>query len=164
MFKMIACMLGALVLAGCGSMSEGQAPTSPAAPPLPVTPESQCLAEAQAAGSIPATAPARISVSHILVRHAGSKRATEGMTRSRGDACLRANEALLALKQGRDFAELVAEFSDERGAKTRAGSIGSLEPEDVDPAFGAAAFSLEVNQVSNVVESRSGFHIILRTN
>ncbi|MFP6685661.1 MAG: peptidylprolyl isomerase [Polyangiaceae bacterium] len=162
MFKMITCMLGALVLAGCGSMSEGQAPTSPAAPPI--TPEGQCLAEAQSAGPFPATSPARVSVSHILVRHASSKRAPEGMTRSRGDACLRAEGALQALKQGRDFAELVAEFSDERGAKTRAGSIGSIEPEDVDPAFGAAAFSLEVNQVSNVVESRSGFHIILRTN
>lgn len=164
MFKVLACLLSAFGLAGCGSLSDGPAPTSPAAPHLPLTPERQCLAAAQSAETFPDTSPGRISVSHILVRHVGSRRAPEGMTRSRGDACLRTEKALQALKQGRDFAELVAEFSDERGAETRAGSIGSIEPEDVDPSFGAAAFSLEVNQVSNIVESRSGFHIILRTN
>jgi hypothetical protein len=126
MFKVIACLLSTFGLAGCGSLSDGRAPTSPAAPHLPLTPESQCLAAAQSAETFPDTSPARISVSHILVRHVGSRRAPEGMTRSRGDACLRAEKALQALKQGRDFAELVAEFSDERGAETRAGSIGSL--------------------------------------
>jgi hypothetical protein len=122
----------------------------------------RCLAEAGAAAELAADAPLRITVSHVLVKHAGAERPA-GASRSREQACLRAAEALEQLKKGTSFEEVVASYSDEPGAATRAGSLGPIEPTDVDPAFAAAAFALELQQVSHVVETEFGFHVILRS-
>ena len=127
------------------------------------SPAAVCIAEADAGEGLPDAHPSRISVNHILVKHVAAKRAPESVTRTREEACLRALEALGKLKSGSDFDQLVADYSDEEGAATRSGSVGSIKPDDVLPAFAAAAFALELNQVSNVVETPSGFHIILRT-
>ena len=104
----------------------------------------------------------RVTVSHILVKHADAERATD-ITRTREEACLRAEEALAKMKAGADFAELVAEYSDEAGAATRNGSVGDITKEDVKPDFASAAFVLRRNQVSPVTETTFGFHIIMRT-
>ena len=64
-----------------------------------------------------------IGLNHILVRHEGVKRADD-VTRSREEACIRAMEALEKLKAGDDWDEVVADYSDERGAATRSGSLG----------------------------------------
>ena len=122
-----------------------------------------CIAEADPGVELPDGHPPRISVNHILVKHAAAKRVPQSVARTREEACMRALEALDKLKSGSEFDQLVAEYSDEEGAATRGGSIGSIKPDDVLPAFAAAAFALELNQVSNVVETPSGFHIILRT-
>ena len=55
--------------------------------------EKDCLAAAASHAQPKADAPAHISVAHILVRHAALAR-PEGATRTRGQACLRALEAL----------------------------------------------------------------------
>jgi parvulin-like peptidyl-prolyl isomerase len=67
---------------------------------------------------------------------------------------------------GADFSEMAREYSDDRGSK---GSGGDLPPFDHNgafpggrmvPEFASAAFALETNQVSDVVTSEFGFHLI----
>jgi peptidyl-prolyl cis-trans isomerase NIMA-interacting 1 len=122
----------------------------------------QCLAVADARrGRVPAE-PDRILVKHVLVKYAGAKGAPDTITRTREQACLRAEEALGKLKEGASFAEVVAAYSDESGAATREGSIGTIERADVAPSFADAAFELKMKEVSEVVETPFGFHVILR--
>lgn len=123
----------------------------------------RCLAEASAPRERIADEPRKIEVAHVLVKWSGAERAGEAITRDRKEACLRAAEALEALKSGRGFDEVVASFSDEAGAATRGGVVGEVSREDVAPAFADAAFRLDVGQVSRVVESPFGFHVILRS-
>ncbi|EYF08615.1 Peptidyl-prolyl cis-trans isomerase PpiD [Chondromyces apiculatus DSM 436] len=126
------------------------------------SPAARCLAAAEAARPRRADEPAKISVKHILVRHAGADRA-DGATRTREEACLRALEARDKVRGGADFDALVSEYSDEAGAASRAGSLGAIERADVLPPFADAAFELDRNQLSDVVETKYGFHLILRT-
>ncbi len=99
---------------------------------------------------------------HVLVKYGGAKGAPATVTRTREQACLRAEEALAKLKDGTSFSEVVAAYSDESGAATREGSIGAIERGDVAPAFADAAFELKMKEVSAVVETPFGFHVILR--
>jgi peptidyl-prolyl cis-trans isomerase NIMA-interacting 1 len=121
-----------------------------------------CLAAADAKHGRSPSEPDRISVKHVLVRYDGAKNAPATITRTREQACLRAEEALTKLKEGTSFADVVAAYSDESGAATREGSIGTIERTDVAPAFADAAFELKMKEVSAVVETPFGFHVILR--
>ncbi len=122
----------------------------------------RCLAYADAKRPRGPSEPDRISVKHILVKYDGAKSAPATITRTREQACLRAEEALNKLKEGASFADVVAQYSDESGAATREGSIGTIERGDVAAPFADAAFELKMKEVSEVVESPFGFHIILR--
>jgi parvulin-like peptidyl-prolyl isomerase len=51
----------------------------------------------------------------------------------------------------------MAKFSDSKSS-----SLGRVALEDLSPGFAEAAFALDVDTVSYVVESDRGFHIILR--
>ncbi|MEO7330545.1 MAG: peptidylprolyl isomerase, partial [Minicystis sp.] len=79
------------------------------------------------------------------------------------EACLRAVEARDRIRGGADFGEIVKQYSDEPGAATREGSIGAVERKDVLQPFADAAFELSIHQMSDVVETESGFHLIFRT-
>jgi peptidyl-prolyl cis-trans isomerase NIMA-interacting 1 len=153
---------------GCGASAP---PAAPASPPAgaevggsALEARGVCLGEVDAAAAARAApaASARATFRHVLVKHIDAKNPVDGVTRARGEACLRAKEARLAMMNGLSFDEAVAQFSDEPGAATRAGSVGEVTPGDLDPAFAAGAFELERGQVSDVVESPSGFHLILR--
>src|SRR6185312_1859477 len=126
------------------------------------SPGARCLAEAEAKHPHKASEPDRITVKHVLVRYQGARGAAPTITRTREDACLRAQEALAKLQAGTSFSEVVAAYSDESGAATREGSLGAIERSDVLPAFADAAFELKMEEVSQVVETAFGFHVILR--
>lgn len=70
-------------------------------------------------------------------------------------------ESLLdSLKHGADFAQLATKYSDDPGSKTQGGDLGSVQRGVFYPEFESVAFAMEDNEISGVVESPVGFHII----
>jgi hypothetical protein len=147
----------AFLATACGAGS-GKA-QSPNAQPAS-SPGAQCLLDAAAPRQIPGDAPETITVSHIHVRHAELED-PHGATRSREDACLRALEALDKLQDGGDWNTVVEKYSE--SSKATHGDLGRISREEVRGSFADAAFSLEVNELSYVVETDRGYHVILRT-
>lgn len=70
-----------------------------------------------------------------------------------------ANEVKSQLEDGSDFAELAAEHSTD-GSAQNGGELGYFTAGDMVPAFEDAAYSLDVDEVSDPVQSQHGFHII----
>ena len=97
-----------------------------------------------------------------LVAYRGAERAPSGVTRSKADAKARAADVDAKAKAGEDFSALVDEYSDDPGAKDRQGSLGKFTRDKMDKAFSDAAFALRVGEVSDVVETKFGFHVIKR--
>jgi peptidyl-prolyl cis-trans isomerase NIMA-interacting 1 len=107
--------------------------------------------------------PAEIGAKHILVMHVDSQRKPEGVTRTRVEAQKRAQECLLKIRGGADFDAVVQECTDEPGARERSGDLGVFQRNAMVKAFGDVAFSLKVGEISEIVETPYGFHIIKRT-
>lgn len=89
------------------------------------------------------TEPEQVHASHILLE-------TEE----------EANEILAQLNEGADFAELAKEHSKDPGSAQNGGDLGFFGRGEMVPEFEEAAFSLEVGEMSGVVESEHGYHII----
>ena len=71
-----------------------------------------------------------------------------------------AKELLAKIKAGADFAELATEHSKDPGSAAQGGDLGYFPKGMMVPEFEKAAFSLEPGQVSDIVPTTYGFHII----
>ena len=71
-----------------------------------------------------------------------------------------AETALARLRGGEGFEELAAELSQDTATKEEGGDLGWFPLEQMTPAFGEAAFALQPGQVSEIVETEFGYHII----
>jgi len=159
-----ALVLGALLLtSGCGAVA-----TSPSwvgggvavTGPIRIAEQEARWAEEQVELE---SQPETIRARHILVMHSDSQAKPEGVTRTREEARARASECLVKLAAGADFGAMVNEYSDEPGAKPRVGDLGSFTRGTMVKAFSDAAFALEIGELSSIVETAYGFHIIKRT-
>lgn len=65
-----------------------------------------------------------------------------------------------SLKKGGDFATLARQYSNDPGSASQGGDLGFVKRGVFYPEFEAVAFSLAPNQLSGIVESPVGFHII----
>lgn len=94
-------------------------------------------------------APEKRTVSHIMIE-TGSEDAKE-----------KASALLQQLKEGTDFAALAKGNSEDTFSAAEGGQLDEFEKGVMDPAFESAAFELaQVGDLSDVVESEFGYHII----
>jgi len=111
----------------------------------------------------PPQGPTRIGAKHILVSYAGAEHAIKGVTRSESEARALAEQiARDAKAEGGDWSALAAKYTDEPGSKETGGDLGTFGRGQMVKAFENAAFALQVGQISGVVQSPFGFHVIQR--
>ena len=101
-----------------------------------------------------------VTASHILISYKGALRSETN--RDRRDARKLAEKILKELKSGRDFAELARKHSDGPSGP-KGGELGRFERGQMVPEFDQAVFGLETGAISEVVETKFGYHIIKRT-
>jgi peptidyl-prolyl cis-trans isomerase SurA len=103
------------------------------------------------------------AAAHILITYAGCPGAPPDITRTRTEAYDLALRVLMKVRErGADFAELARRYSEDPTAERTGGYLGIFHRGDMELEFDVAVFGLEENQVSGVVETRYGFHIIKR--
>jgi len=142
------------------------APEAPPAPPAaaqPVAPAPTPPAPTPPAPAAPQPGAAQtIHAAHILVMYRGSMRAPESITRTQQEARTRAEQALARARRGDDFAALAREYSDDQSNAQRGGDLGSFPHGAMVGPFDQAAFALQPGQLSGIVETPFGYHIIKR--
>jgi parvulin-like peptidyl-prolyl isomerase len=110
-----------------------------------------------------ASQPKQVGAKHLLVMHRESLSKPESITRTRDEARARAQEALVKIREGAPFEEIVKQYTDEPGGAERNGDLGNFDRATMVKPFADAAFALKVGEVSEVVETKYGFHVIKRT-
>lgn len=71
-----------------------------------------------------------------------------------------ATEVLARIKKGEDFGTLAKELSEDTGSKDKNGDLGFVPHEGAVKEFADAAFALKPGEVSDVVQTKFGYHII----
>lgn len=101
-------------------------------------------------------APERVRVRHILIRFD-----PKGSPADKEKAREKAADLLKRAQAGEDFAQLASQYSEDPGSKAQGGELGWVTQGQTVPTFEQAAFALKKpNDLSPVVESQFGFHII----
>ncbi|MEC8420347.1 MAG: peptidylprolyl isomerase [Verrucomicrobiota bacterium] len=107
--------------------------------------------------------PEEVQASHILISYKGADRADAGISRSKEEAKAEAERIRkLIIDDGENFAKMAKEHSD-GPSSSKGGDLGKFKFEVMAKPFSEAAFALEIDAVSEVVETGFGFHVIKRT-
>jgi peptidyl-prolyl cis-trans isomerase D len=104
--------------------------------------------------------PEQVKVSHILIKTPVP--GPDGKVDEKGvaEAQRRAEDLLKQLKNGAKFEDLASKYSEDPGSAKQGGSLGWIGRGQTVPEFEKVAFSLPVGQISGIVKSSYGFHII----
>ena len=115
------------------------------------------------ASSSEGAVPDQVVCQQLLVGYKGAQRAQKrAMLRSKDEAKKVAEGLLVRAQADEDFTELVKKYSDDPAAVETLGNTGKFTRDKMAKAFSDAAFALKVGEVSKIVETPFGFHIIKR--
>ncbi|HVH70509.1 MAG TPA: peptidylprolyl isomerase, partial [Candidatus Dormibacteraeota bacterium] len=98
--------------------------------------------------------PNQVRVQHILFKTVGQTDALVEETKKK------AEDVLKQAKKGAKFDELAKKYSEDPGTKDKGGDLGWIRQGQTVPEFEKAAFSLAPGQISDLVRTQYGFHII----
>ena len=122
------------------------------AQPVPVS-EDEIRARFEAQRQALGSKPAMVSLKQVVIS-----------TRPSDEAALiareRAEQAFSRARAGEDFAQLALEYSDDLATRERGGDLGWVERGQFLPKFEEALFMMRADQISDIVETAIGYHII----
>jgi peptidyl-prolyl cis-trans isomerase D len=98
--------------------------------------------------------PERVKARHILLSTANKPKEEVPKIQAQAEALLK------QIKAGGDFAELAKKNSQDPGSAQKGGDLGWVSRGQMVKPFEDAAFSLKPNEISNVVTTEYGFHIV----
>jgi peptidyl-prolyl cis-trans isomerase C len=106
--------------------------------------------------------PEMVRVSHILLTTRDPNSGTESSAELKKLKRKQIEDILKRARSGEDFAKLAREFSEDGRSKANGGELvpfarGAMR---TSPEFEAAAFSLKTNQISDVVTTIFGYHVV----
>lgn len=109
---------------------------------------------------------AEVQCAHLLVKHKGSRRPSswreDNITRSKSEALGILEGYRKQIQSGEvTLPELAQQYSDCSSAK-RGGDLGMFKRGMMQKPFEEAAFALKVGEMSDIVDTDSGLHLILR--
>ncbi|HXN72299.1 MAG TPA: peptidyl-prolyl cis-trans isomerase [Candidatus Acidoferrales bacterium] len=96
----------------------------------------------------------RAHVEHILFKTVGKTDAEIAEIRQK------AEDVLKKARSGANIEDLAKKFSEDDGTKAKGGDLGWIVEKQTVPEFEQAAFSLPKGQISDLVKTQYGFHII----
>ncbi len=105
--------------------------------------------------------PKFVAASHILFSYKGAMRAAPTMKRSEKEARAAAEKTLAELRTGKlSFEKAAKTRSDDPSAKQSGGKLGQQPTRGFPPVFVDALVNMKVGDLSEVVETPFGFHIL----
>jgi peptidyl-prolyl cis-trans isomerase D len=102
--------------------------------------------------------PEELCASHVLVKVKAAPDAKDGHPEE--EARRIAQSALDELRLGADFAAVAGRVSEDAGSAAQGGDLGCFPRGRMVPEFDNAAFALDAGQVSDVVRTSFGYHVI----
>ncbi|MBV9495728.1 MAG: peptidyl-prolyl cis-trans isomerase [Acidobacteria bacterium] len=103
----------------------------------------------------------QVTARHILIAFKGSPAAQPGKKElTEEEAKAKAEDLRKQIVAGADFAELAKKESDDTGSGSRGGDLGAFGPNQMVPEFEQAAFAAKVGEVTPVVRTQYGYHVI----
>lgn len=150
------------LIAGCRVSSGTDPAPSPSTTVLEIkaTAAPQPMPLVSAAPDTGALPEGMIGARHILVSWSGARGSKQ--TRAKDEAKKRIDEVLAKIRAGAEFGELAEQYGEDATRVVR-GDLGLFRRHDMVAAFSDAAFALAVGQVSEVVETELGYHLVQRT-
>lgn len=101
----------------------------------------------------------KVKASHILISTIDENNKPLSDAK-KAEAKKKAEDVLKKAKNGEEFAALAKEYSDDKGSGANGGDLDFFEKGKMVPEFETAAWGLKVGEISELVETQFGYHII----